>query len=352
MSIIIIYYAIFLCFSTISIGFVGLFIALYRLFEWFLIIFMVSTYISPSISPYSTNDTPVDRFATLVRIISTTAITITVGAIAIVPDLAVISDENIFRIGGYVYHPQMFGVLCGMGAAAYLYRPTSRIAYILAFIHILFLFLAYSRTAIAGAVGAFAVSFLLQRGVLRLPGLLLAVICGGAVVTLNEEIQQVLIQFFTRGTPEHLSTLNSRVFFWELAVDSIAAHPLFGTGFIIGPRSLFILASDRIIGHAHNDVINAAVAGGILSGVLTLLIHFRIVFGTLFGTYSSRTRTFLANIAIQGLFISFTEPLFSTVAYAPAIILLSLLRSIVATRYSHEALEKRSYGREAGLLRV
>jgi len=132
------------------------------------------------------------------------------------------------------------------------------------------------------------------------------------------------------GDRDGLTTLNARVFVWEAALASINASPLVGHGFIVGPKSLgeFVGQSWWHAPHAHNDILNAAVGGGLFVATLTAAIYVRLAKATFGSCIPQEVRIPIVAIIIQVGIYSLLTPVFSSAVTTIGIIMLMIIRYI------------------------
>jgi O-antigen ligase len=82
-----------------------------------------------------------------------------------------------------------------------------------------------------------------------------------------------LVTWFVRGAPEELQNLTGRTRLWEAAFGLVKERPVFGWGpglLRSGAFALQIEAEVGFVGHAHNALLEATLAGGVVGGVLWL----------------------------------------------------------------------------------
>lgn len=106
-------------------------------------------------------------------------------------------------------------------------------------------------------------------------------------------------RFLSRGNErEGLTTLSERTAVWEAAKIMIRRSPWLGEGFIAGPKELgdvmvrARLSNNFAAPHAHNELLQAQISGGIVATLLSLAIQLRIVFLLLFRAHLPRQAVF------------------------------------------------------------
>lgn len=248
----------------------------YFLIEWFLF-FLCAYYCIDMLeqSGYRLEDI----YKKLIVIVATIYLSVVLVAIPISSSLAF---GEFGRLGGFVVNPNKLAVV-SLVAAAVLFQSDIRVnRLVIAPSFILAAILTGSRSVVLGGIIAYVLArilssssasqILLRLGVLTVAGL------AGSLLTLVF-LDQVL-NFVTRGQSlEAVITLNSRVSVWLLSLDLFVSHPLTGIGYYFGPKHLWEFYNASLgleswrAPHAHNELLNAALSGGIICAIGVLYVY-------------------------------------------------------------------------------
>lgn len=302
-------------------------LAYYRLAEWALTIFVIWNLLP------SKSDLP--RFEQLVRIVSLTALIVVLAMLILLPAVAQTPSTGPLgiQLGGTAYHPNYFAVVLALGALYWSVTSRHPAKFVIVPIMLVCWILTGSRSGLAGGAAAMIAFALLavkgtgwlDRFVFR-AGILVVVCLAG--LAFLPEIWSVL----SRGDPsEDLSQLNARTLIWPVAIEFAAHAPFLGYGFIVGPRRIGeSFPVDWLApSHAHNDILNAAVAGGVPAALLLATV-FALMLMRAF-----RVRTANPLLAVTGIPILLTamvEPLISSHAPIIGVLAVGLFRALALSR--------------------
>lgn len=299
-------------------------LAYYRLLEWGLTILVVWQLIS-------FGSESVAKFEQLVRAVSATALVLVLAIWAIAPSVATVASAGPLgmQLGHAAYHSNYLAVILGIGAMYWWTTVRTPIRYLVAPVMLFCCLLTGSRSGIVGTAAAMLALALLsvrgndwtqrlvvRAGLITVIALLSAALFPEIVYLLSREQGQV-----------DIATFNSRTMIWEAAVKLIDSSPWIGNGFIAGPRLIasgfhYEWLAPR---HAHNDFLNAAVAGGIPAALMLGAIYFL----TLARSFRlSREHPLLSVTCIPILLSSLFEPNISGQATVIAVVSVALLRTL------------------------
>lgn len=261
---------------------VDMVLLLFRATEWMLLMLIVVALIRDLESKYrgSFTASPLHRTFPIIVFL----IVITFVVFPLFPrSIYQVGQAGIGRIGNSFAHPNVLGIIAGMGI---FYAMEFRIKYYRVFsIACLALLVgSYSRAAWAGFAVA-AVVFVVMRvrpGIRRIiAGISLSILLIVGYVGQDLVLSSVSA-IATRGkSHEELTSASERTTVWRAARVLIAESPWVGHGYIIGPKKLNdvmasgVSASYFRANHAHNEIMQALVSGGVVAAFLTALIWLR-----------------------------------------------------------------------------
>jgi len=272
----------------------SIFLISYRASEWFLVILLCCYAFPFTNSARESHVALTSAFTNLAKaIVTIIAATVLLGSLFL-PDIAhsYSIETGTFRLGGYLYHPNALGVLSGIGTILFWFCSKSRIEKLWAVVLLVIMLLTYSRGAVLGFIISVVYISIITKNIARIGGFAF-VICAIVIFYYSfgsMYVDEQIISILQRGGDRSgLTTLSARTFVWEAALTSISASPLTGHGFIVGPKSLGELVGQPWwhAPHAHNDILNAAVGGGLVVATLTAAIYVRLAKAT-FGSHIPR----------------------------------------------------------------
>jgi|TARA_B100000959_G_scaffold226217_1_gene240728 O-antigen ligase len=191
----------------------------------------------------------------------------------IFPSIGIFFDQNlgIIRLGGYFVGPNVLGTLVALLASYYYfyYKGPNYKKYGFFLFAILILFATNSRGALLSFILAFSFSLIgTKKGLNHL----ILFYFGGIIATL----MVTYIDYLMRGLDiSNLITLSERVPLWGKYAFEFPNSPIIGFGFIVGVKNLGLIIPKIhwVAPHAHNDLIQSIMSGGIIMGVLTFGIY-------------------------------------------------------------------------------
>jgi len=191
----------------------------------------------------------------------------------IFPSIGIFFDQSlgIIRLGGYFVGPNVLGTLVALLASYYYfyYKGPNYKKYGIFLFAVLILFATNSRGALLSFILAFSFSLIGSKKGLNH---LILFYFGGIVATL----MVTYIDYLMRGLDiSNLITLSERVPLWGKYAFEFPNSPIIGYGFIVGVKNLGLIIPKIhwVAPHAHNDLIQSIMSGGIVMGVLTLGIY-------------------------------------------------------------------------------
>lgn len=104
---------------------------------------------------------------------------------------------------------------------------------------------------------------------------LLLGLLGPAAVGVWVAYQDLLLESFSRGRPQQLTTFTGRLVWWEVAVEAWSAHPWTGWGYAAGGRFVALASIGRSSSSVHSGYVEALVGVGILglAGLVYALVE-------------------------------------------------------------------------------
>ena len=105
------------------------------------------------------------------------------------------------------------------------------------------------------------------------------IISASVIAALGLLFRNVILTYIQRGQKaSSLTTLNDRTFVWKASIEAIKQRPILGYGFVSGAKNAIRdhwIHANWIPPHAHNELIEAMLSGGILALILILCIYGR-----------------------------------------------------------------------------
>ena len=309
---------------------------LYRVGEWALLVLAIAA-ATPAEAYLSRERAERQVATTLMAILSLPLVAVLAG-LAIVPDMAVVPGGEYTRLGGWLYNPNGLGTACGMGSVSFWMLTRSWAGKAWAAVLFVCMILTYSRGALIGFGAAAFVGLGLYAWRGRPGGRVAAL--AAIVLALPSLVwayaQGLLLDLLSRGeTVEALLTLNMRTVIWHVAWESSLDHWMLGRGFIVGPKALadhFHLTPWFQPSTAHNDFLNAFLAGGVVAVGLLVGFYVLLVRGLLVAPLGRTSQIAFAMIATQAGCYAIVTPLLSGTVNAAAATLLILLRHMAQLR--------------------
>jgi O-antigen ligase len=320
--------------ALVATDFTDLALAYYRIFEWLLIVAVVWNLISFG--------SAIRRFEQLVRMVSLTALVVVLAMLAIVPAVAQTPSAGLMgiQLGGSAYHPNYLSPLLGIGAIYWWVTTKAPIRYFVVPVMLLCWLLTGSRSGIFGVSAAMLTLALLgMKGSSWADRLLVrAGIVVIAAALLSAFLPQIL-SVLSRGNPaEDLTQLNARTLIWPVAFGLVDHSPWLGHGFIFGPRLIGTgFPMDWLApSHAHNDLLNAAVAAGIPGALILTAIYSTLLVRSL-KLRAEQPLLFVTCIPI--MVTAMVEPVISSHATVVAVLVIGILRVLaIVGAYKRQAI--------------
>ena len=328
--------------STVLVVDDQLLLPLYRLAEWALLVLLVVAAMPKE--SYMAQDAERKLTAMLMAILSLPAIIVLVGT-ATVPNMALTTSAEYPRLGGWLFGPNGFGTTCAMGAVVFWMLSRSWLGKAWAAVLFVCMVLTYSRGAYLGLVASVLVGLALQVGKStpgrRAIGLLGIGLTVPAVylALLTDPVVDLLV----RGESiANLLTLNMRTEIWRVSWQLASSDWLLGGGFILGPRALAEHFDPWFQpSTAHNDFLNAMLAGGVVAGVLVLLFYLLLAWKLLLVPFDQSHRLTYVMLAVQAATYAMITPVMSGTVHVTSVTLILLLRHATATE---DAIRRRIRG--------
>lgn len=194
------------------------------------------------------------------------------------------STKEIFRLGGIAMPPNAIGLLFGLGAL-YWYA-TGRHNKLWALITLILLtacMLTWSRSGIGGAgVASFLYLMLRMFAVNKTSSsIVIIILFSTSAITILYSIPETIIKYFQRGEDiNYVLSAAGRLDVWIGVFELFKESPIVGHGFIFGPKLL--MHSNHIpvhwrAGHAHNDLLNMLIAGGVIATIILIIIYYTTI---------------------------------------------------------------------------
>ena len=320
-------YVYFLATAAITLSGTSFLTAAYRVYEWLLLLLAIAAATPNAV--YAESRQHAERHATrlLMWILSVPAAVVLAG-VAVAPDFAVHIGPNFVRLGGWLYGPNGLGVACGMGSVLFWALARTWVGKSWAVVLFACLALTYSRGAYVGFAAAMVVGGLFgvskpRQVVTLLAGMILL----PAVYLLFFEFEPVF-EFFSRGQSfDQLATLNSRSLIWAATLDLLEEHWLLGTGYTVGPKVVLAEYFEWFLpATAHNDLLNALLAGGVAAAALVATFYVLLAKGIVTAPLAPAERRAYAMIAVQAFVYSLITPLLTSTVFAVSATVLVIFR--------------------------
>jgi len=318
-----------------------LLLSLYRLGEWILVFTLL-------VSVYTRE--PAERGTDLIiRLISTVCwfnVLLVWIALPILPSLVYASSEDATgtypRLGGMFINPVQLSVLAGIAffhGLMFMRGPKCFAACGLALVTVV---LTYARSELAVVlVGTIVYVIFFSRSVLLRYA---TVLCGVAIGVVGAIFNERLLKYLERGQgTRNLTTLSERTMVWQACFPAIDRRPWIGYGFIAGAKNVLKdhwNATNWVPPHAHNELIQGVLSGGIVAGILILAIYGRVWYAALRSEHGPK-QVFLVIVLLQISLIAVISPQISSqYAKVGAIFLLTYFGLVAAQTEKATAKQK------------
>lgn len=330
-------YATFLFSLFKADGPMDFFLGLYRICEWILVMFLCWFAFRGVELKSRRGCSASDTLFSLLKYITTIPVVVTLVGVLLVPELAMFDTGGIPRLGGYLYYPNRLGLIAGIGAFVFLFHSVGLSGRIWAGVLVAVMVFTYSRGALLGFLLGIVVFY---GASLKERRVILASALGPAVTILILAFAYVyyeeVVSFLARGgSIDELGTLNSRTSVWGASWEATLKAPLFGHGFIFGPKQLGAYLDQPwwFARHAHNDILNAGVGGGIAAAALAAAIYIRLGYELFTCKESIPYRATIVAVYVQILAYAMLTPVLSGGVGFHGVILLLLVRYMLLVRF-------------------
>jgi O-antigen ligase len=222
------------------------------------------------------------------------------------------ATEGYPRLGGMFIHPVHLSVLAGVAffhGLIFMRGPKRFAACSFAFVTVV---LTYARSELAVVMlGAVIYALFLSRSVLLRYA---TVVSGIAIAIVGGVFSERLIRYLERGQgSRNLTTLSERTMVWKASFMAIDRRPWIGYGYIAGAKNALKdhwNSTNWVPPHAHNELIQGVLSGGILAGMLILAIYGRAWWAVWRGGRGPK-QVFLLIVLLQVTIMAFIMPLIS-----------------------------------------
>ena len=242
----------------------------YRLFEWATAIIIIQYFIA------DTRPHPLQTFIRLMKCLP--LVTALLFAILLFYNPLLLYGHG--RLGGNAMHPNSLAVVLGLGSLYWFYTGTVRSRYLLAFVLFVACFLTGSRAGVVATVVAYFVVWATKsmvqnrsNSITRITFISTSTIC---VLAGLISVDSLMTIFLRGDSLVYLKGAAGRMDVWMGALDLTKQSPIWGHGFVIGPKLLrdsIYIPEHWFASHAHNDFLNAAVAGGVVAAILLSVVY-------------------------------------------------------------------------------
>ncbi|WP_237067314.1 O-antigen ligase family protein [Microbulbifer guangxiensis] len=284
-------------------------VPLYRAFEWLLFMLIALLWLS------SLEEARFDSFhRNYLKPALLLPLSIVLLAVIPLPELAYGMTHGNIRLGGFLFHPNRLGVIAACAFLySYLLLPNGWKKAASMICTLLVLLFTYSRGAIIIFSLTIPLVILLVGGryqriiglIVMLTGIVVLVIYSDEIVSLMSRGQGV----------SNVTSGSGRSEIWKASFDLIKESPILGYGFINGSKFALPDAVSWTAGfefpaaHAHNDLLQSLLNGGVIALVVTLFIYGSLGFSLVKARHllSRREHVFVVALVIQLLFSGLTE---------------------------------------------
>lgn len=191
--------------------------------------------------------------------------------------------KEAFRLGGIAMPPNSIGLLFGLGALYWCVTGRhNKLWALITFVLFSACLLTWSRSGIGGACFATILYLALRNFSIKkishatIFTLILAVL-PIIIILYHEEF----IFYFLRGEDiDYILSAAGRIDVWKGVFELFKESPFIGHGFIFGPKLLMhshLIPFHWRAAHAHNDILNMSIAGGIIGVIILIIINYAII---------------------------------------------------------------------------
>jgi hypothetical protein len=206
------------------------------------------------------------------------------------------------RLGGQLLTPAHVALLASIGVFyALLFFPRGPRKWIAVFIALPTIFLTGARAQLAGFFVTYLVYALLlsRKSTVRWATIGIVLFLGVMAIPFNSMVGK----YVARGqSAETLASLNDRTRVWQASMDAIELHPFLGYGYNAGARAAIRdhwKFAHWIPPHAHDEFLEAALAGGLPALFLFLAIYLVVLWKAGRDVRCGTARLFLFLVFVQ-----------------------------------------------------
>lgn len=269
-------YSLLFCsypFLTSNLSLISFMEASYRLFEWFTILLLVL------FSLPNAHDAPTSEvsFVEFVKKLIFTIFLVVLFMAIIRPDLGFTNFPSGF--GGFLLHPNKLSLICAIGVLfCGVYRKT-RIDNLAILLFIICGYATGSRSGLA-MIMLSLIFVIISSGnrdfkIIKILSLIVLAFVGGLYL-LADIASFSSLAFLTRGGGiENLINMNNRLFVWEASWSLFLNSPWLGGGYLDASAHIsdYVNQSWWKPPHAHNDILQFLISGGVVAGGLSIYIY-------------------------------------------------------------------------------
>jgi O-antigen ligase len=289
-------------------------ISFYRLQEWVVAFALILT--------VYTRETPANSHALLVKMIYMVCF-LNIAAVWLVlpisPSLAFTGADDFTgaaqpRLGGFMITPSHLGLVCGIAFFYFVIFKRGATRIVACVFLVGSLFLTYARGALLGfliVLLLYIVLYMRSTVIRTVSALVLCIVTGGAL-TFSEQA----LHFLSRGhDTNNITTLSDRTLVWQAAWKCFQDRPLIGYGFVQGVKGALKehwTYSYWVPPHCHNDLIQAAVSGGIIAALCLFAIYVHVMWHAFRLAKTSPEHLFYLLTLLQLCIAAFLGPMISS----------------------------------------
>lgn len=308
------YYCVIFFTSIFVLSSKDIILSAYFIFEWLILLFIIYLYHN-ALDGLDINTAIQD-----IKIIIWLKIFTTLFVLIVAPKLVLMGDsKTVYRIGGYFINPNHLGFLSSMLALYYMFynNKTKIYSFFVVLFLTLLIIITNSRGALFSFILAFTYTLIYSKNI---KNYLIMILLSFFMITFF----YFNIDYIYRGLDiSNIISLSERIPLWYNYYLEFIKSPIIGYGYIAGIKNMSLIISKAhwIAPHAHNDLIQAFLSGGIIVGFYSLFIYY-LFFKSCFGQNQNNVNSIL----LRGWFIQIicASILMPLISYK-----LSLLSSIV-----------------------
>ena len=245
----------------------------------------------------------------------------------------ILSSVPLLRFGGVGFHPNSLGLVFALSSLLFIFKNNYK-NYLLGLVSIFLCLLTISRSSILslfiGCLFYFIAEIFFSNKIKKSSAI--GFILFSVLSYLLAFLPQVA-NFLQRGQNlESITSFSDRSHTWESSISLISQSPIFGHGFIIGPKKLAEYSLSHFSStQAHNDFLNLAISGGFFC--ISIVIY--LVISAYLNFKSYRFDHNLSSVLIALLSAVLTSSLFESALSSSASFRGISLFILLSTAYSH-----------------